>query len=59
MLWWPRNGKWRDAFTRKWPAKSERLNYDIPRLSGVFLLPVALAVLLSGGYFNLPTQFAQ
>ncbi|WP_400771178.1 PepSY-associated TM helix domain-containing protein [Methylosinus sporium] len=57
VLWWPRNGKWRGAFTWKWPAKSERLNYDIHRLSGVFLLPVAIAVLLSGVYFNLPTQF--
>lgn len=57
VLWWPRNGKWRGAFTWKWPAKSERLNYDIHRLSGIFLLPVALAVLLSGVYFNLPQQF--
>lgn len=57
VLWWPRNGKWRNAFTMKWPARPERLNYDIHRLSGVFLLPVALAVLLSGLYFNLPDQF--
>lgn len=57
VLWWPRNGKWRNAFTVKWPARSERLNYDIHRLAGLFLLPVALAVLLSGVYFNLPQQF--
>ncbi len=57
ILWWPRNAKWRTAFTLKWPAKPERLNYDIHRLSGLFLLPVALAVLLSGLYFNLPQQF--
>lgn len=57
VLWWPRNRKWRKAFTMKWPARPERLNYDIHRLSGFFLLPVALAVLLSGLYFNLPHQF--
>jgi uncharacterized iron-regulated membrane protein len=57
FLWWPRNGKWRNAFIIKWPAKFERLNYDIHRLSGIFLLPVAIAVLLSGLSFNLPVQF--
>jgi uncharacterized iron-regulated membrane protein len=56
-LWWPRNGKWRNAFTMKWPAKAERVNYDLHRLAGFFLLPVALAVLMSGVYFNLPDQF--
>ncbi|MGD9659035.1 MAG: PepSY-associated TM helix domain-containing protein [Methylocystis sp.] len=57
ILWWPRNGKWHNAFTIKWPAKFERLNYDIHRLAGIFLFPVAVAVLLSGVYFNLPIQF--
>ncbi len=57
VLWWPRNGRWRNAFSMKWPAKQERLNYDIHRLSGIFLLPVALAVIVSGVYFNLPKQF--
>ncbi|KAF2989171.1 PepSY domain-containing protein [Methylocystis sp. MJC1] len=57
VLWWPRNGKWRNAFSVKWPARSERLNYDLHRLAGLFLLPVALAVLLSGVHFNLPQQF--
>jgi len=56
-LWWPRNGKWRNAFTMKWPAKAERLTYDLHRLAGLFLLPVAIAVLMSGLYFNLPQQF--
>jgi uncharacterized iron-regulated membrane protein len=56
-LWWPRNGKWRNAFTMKWPARAERVTYDLHRLSGIFLLPVALAVLMSGVYFNLPDQF--
>lgn len=57
ILWWPRNGKWRNALTVKWPARSERLNYDIHRLAGLYLLPVALTVLLSGVHFNLPQQF--
>ncbi|MBY6241206.1 PepSY domain-containing protein [Methylosinus sp. Sm6] len=56
-LWWPRNGKWKNAFTMKWPAKAERVTYDLHRLSGIFLLPVAIAVLMSGVYFNLPEQF--
>jgi uncharacterized iron-regulated membrane protein len=56
-LWWPRNGKWKNAFAMKWPAKAERVTYDLHRLAGIFLLPVALAVLMSGVYFNLPDQF--
>jgi uncharacterized iron-regulated membrane protein len=57
ILWWPRNRRWRNAFTIKWPAKFERLNYDLHRLAGLFFLPVAIAVLLSAVHFNLPTQF--
>lgn len=57
VLWWPRNGKWRNAFTLKWPARAARLNYDIHRLVGMFFLPVALAVIVSGVSFNLPEQF--
>jgi uncharacterized iron-regulated membrane protein len=56
-LWWPRNGKWRQALSMKWPARSERVTYDLHRLAGFYLLPVAIAVLMSGVYFNLPDQF--
>lgn len=57
VLWWPKNGKWCGALTPKWPARAERLNFDLHRLFGFYFLPVALASLLSGVHFNLPNQF--
>jgi uncharacterized iron-regulated membrane protein len=57
IIWWPKNNRWRGAFTLKWPAKSERLHFDLHRLAGFYLTPVALCILLSGVFFNLPNQF--
>lgn len=56
-LWWPRRGKWRQALTFKRGASGKRFVYDLHNLSGVYLLPVLVAVLLSGVYFNLPDPF--
>lgn len=57
ILWWPKNNKWRGAFILKWPSKSERLHFDLHRLAGFYLTPVALCILLSGVFFSLPNQF--
>ncbi|HMM45380.1 MAG TPA: PepSY-associated TM helix domain-containing protein [Candidatus Macondimonas sp.] len=56
-LWWPKNGKWGRALRFKRGASRTRFVFDLHNLSGVYLLPVLVAVLVSGLYFNLPDQF--
>lgn len=56
-LWWPKNGSWRRALTFKRRASAQRVIFDLHNLSGLYLLPVLVAVLLSGLYFNLRDQF--
>jgi len=56
-LWWPKKGKWSQALRFKRGASSQRFIFDLHNVSGIYLLPVLVAVLLSGVYFNLPEQF--
>lgn len=56
-LWWPKTGKWYRSLTFKRGASGKRFVYELHNLSGVYLLPVLLSVLLSGIFFNLPDQF--
>lgn len=56
-LWWPSPGQWRHAVTIKWRAHVRRMNYDMHKTVGVFLLPVLAAVLLSGIYLDWPDLF--
>lgn len=57
IAWWPLTGRWRQALSFKRPASIERRVFDLHKWAGIALLPVLLAVLLSGVSFNLPTQF--
>jgi uncharacterized iron-regulated membrane protein len=57
ILWWPPPGKWWSALTLKRGASAIRLTYDLHKTAGVYSGLVLLAVLLSGVYLNLPTQF--
>lgn len=57
ILWWPLTGKWRRALTIKPRAGKERLNYDLHKTFGFYLLPVLAALAISGVSFNLPEQF--
>ena len=56
-LWWPSPRKRLAAFTLKRNASSERLNYDLHKLGGVYTAAVMIAVLISGVSMNLSTQF--
>jgi uncharacterized iron-regulated membrane protein len=56
-LWWPKKGKWYRALSFKQGASSQRFVFDLHNLSGIYLLPVLVVILLSGVYFNLPKQF--
>ncbi len=57
IVWWPLTGHWRRALTIKRRASVERFNHDLHQISGFYMFPVLLAVLLSGVYMNLPEQF--
>jgi uncharacterized iron-regulated membrane protein len=56
-LWWPKQGKWRRALSFKRGASSQRFVFDLHNLTGIYLLPVLVVILISGVYFNLPEQF--
>jgi uncharacterized iron-regulated membrane protein len=57
IVWWPLTGQWRQALTFKQRASVERFNYDLHKIFGVYSVPVLLAVLISGVYFNFGDQF--
>jgi uncharacterized iron-regulated membrane protein len=47
-LWWPRNGKWRQAITIKRGAKDYRLQRDLHGMAGFWTLPLLLLMTVSG-----------
>lgn len=47
-LWWPKNGKWRQALTFKRNASRQRLVFDLHKLCGAYGLVVLLAIAFSG-----------
>lgn len=47
-LWWPRNGKWRQAISVKRGAKGYRLQRDLHGMAGFWALPFLLLLILSG-----------
>ena len=55
-LWWPRNGRWRQAFSVKWNARALRLNRDLHGAFGIWSLVLFLVVTLSGVYLSFPTE---
>ena len=57
ILWWPLDGKWRRVLTIRRRAHVARFNHDLHQASGFYLLPVLLALLVTGLYFNLPDQY--
>lgn len=56
-LWWPGSRRWRQALRFKRNPSAERFVFDLHSLSGIYLAPVLLSLLISGIYFNLPDQF--
>ncbi|MBM3553888.1 MAG: PepSY domain-containing protein [Alphaproteobacteria bacterium] len=49
-LWWPRNGKWRQAFSIKRRSSAERLIFDLHKTTGVYVCAVILVMAFSGVY---------
>lgn len=49
-LWWPRNGRWRQAFTVKRGASGERLVLDLHKTTAIYVLPALVVIIFSGVY---------
>ncbi len=47
-LWWPRTGKFRQAFSLKRASSPERFNYDIHKLFGIYGFLLLFTVAFSG-----------
>ena len=54
VIWWPRNGRWREAFGVKWRARPLRLNRDLHGAVGIWGLAVFTVVSFSGVYLAFP-----
>lgn len=57
IIWWPTTGQWRKALTIKRHAGPVRFNFDLHKALSFYLLPLLLALLLSGVYMNLHDPF--
>lgn len=47
-LWWPRNGRWKQALSIKWEAGSFRVWFDIHRVAGACVMPFLLMTVATG-----------
>ena len=57
VLWWPRKGQWRSAFTVKRGLRGFRLNRDLHAVTGFWSLLVFLIVCISGVDLAFPVTF--
>lgn len=48
VIWWPRNGSWRQAFLIRRNSNAFRLNYDLHKTAGLYFLPVFIVLAFSG-----------
>lgn len=53
-LWWPRRFAFRQAFTMRWTRRALPMNFDLHRLSGVYVSLVLLVIASAGVYFAFP-----
>jgi uncharacterized iron-regulated membrane protein len=57
VLWWPKRGQWRFAFSVKRGTRGWRLNHDLHSVFGFWTLIVFMIVSLSGVYLAFPVTF--
>lgn len=56
-LWWPKQGKWRNAFAFRLRSGYLRKLYDIHTLLGIYGLVLLLAIIISGLLLEVPQWF--
>ncbi len=54
ILWWPRRGNWKQAFTIKQGTRGFRLHRDLHGVTGIWGLAVFITVSFSGVYLAFP-----
>ncbi len=57
VLWWPSRGRLRSALTIKRKAGTERFNYDLHKISGIYTVLVLFILLFTGAYLSLQVPF--
>lgn len=58
ILWWPRTGRWRAAFTVKKGARGVRLHRDLHGAVGIWSFVIFMVVSFSGVYLAFPRETA-
>ncbi len=48
VIWWPKNGAWKRAFTIKTNGGPFRFNFDLHKTIGIYFLPVFLMLAITG-----------
>lgn len=57
VLWWPSRSRLRAALTIKRKTSTERFNYDIHKLAGIYTGLVLFILLFTGAYLSLQVPF--
>ena len=57
VLWWPRKGRWRQAFLVKRGSRGFRLHHDLHSAFGIWTLLLFLVISVSGIYLAFPRPF--
>jgi uncharacterized iron-regulated membrane protein len=58
VIWWPRNGQWKAAFTIRKGAKGLRLHRDLHGAVGIWSLLLFMLVNFTGVYLAFPQQIS-
>lgn len=57
VLWWPGKGRLKTALSIKRNASTERFNYDLHKVTGVYTVLVLFVLLFTGAYLSLQVPF--
>lgn len=56
IIWWPRSGQWRNAFTFRWKSRGARFHRDLHGAVGIWSLAIFMLVNFTGVYIAFPQQ---
>jgi uncharacterized iron-regulated membrane protein len=56
IIWWPRNGQWKNAFTFRWKTRGTRFHRDMHGAVGIWSLALFMLVNFTGVYIAFPQQ---
>ena len=56
IIWWPRTGQWKNAFTFRWKTRGARVHRDLHGAVGIWSLAIFMLVNFTGVYIAFPQQ---